>query len=266
MASGSSWSLFADTLEAILADPKHGLTPLSLLDNLRERDGEHLYPDDLKSPYELVHRERLRRLEQSRVTPGSYPTLNRDDMARIRRYFHLEREERLRLDAALITTSIERTIKERLDVGVSRAASREAAMRAHPIAVRLYPQILVELQQTPDYGDTGFDDDFRGVKGGRAMSEPTELSGEEAITRALEPALDAIDRATLALTMSHQIAPHAERLERARAAERAFADALSELDEIEEPAIRSSEPWQVWQAEARRGLAEAQERLEDLGG
>ncbi|HLY30902.1 MAG TPA: hypothetical protein VKQ36_07725 [Ktedonobacterales bacterium] len=49
-----------------------------------------------------------------------------------------------------------------------------------------------------------------------------------------------------------------------RAAEHAFSDALSILDEIEERAIRDSEPWRVWQTEAERGLAEAQERLEDL--
>lgn len=66
--------------------------------------------------------------------------------------------------------------------------------------------------------------------------------------------------------MSHQIAPHAEQIERARAAEHAFSDALIALDVIGEREIRNSEPWRVWQAEAQRGLAEAQERLADLGG
>lgn len=262
----TGWNLFAATLEALLADPKHGPTPLSLLDNLREREGEYLYPDDIKSPYELVHRERLRRLLHSRTTPGSYPTLNRDDMARIRRYFHLEREELLRLDAALITLSIERTIKERLDAGSGKAASYEAASRAHPIAERLYPLILAELQQTADHGDTAFEHDFRSAKGHLNMDDGTNLVGEDAIYQALEPALDAIDRATLALAMSHQHAPTSEQIERAQTAEHAFSEALSILDEIEEHAIRDSEPWRAWQAEAKRGLVEAQERLEDLGG
>ncbi|HLY30903.1 MAG TPA: hypothetical protein VKQ36_07730, partial [Ktedonobacterales bacterium] len=210
------WNLFAATLEAILADPQHGPTPLSLLDNLRERPGEELYPGMKGSPFELAHRERLRRLALSRETPGSYPTLNRDDMARIHRYFSLEGEELLRLAAALITLSIERTIKERLDDGSGKAASREAARRAHPIAERLYPLILAELRQTPTHGDTAFAHDFRSAKRNLNMDDSTNPSSEDLIYQALEPALDAIDRATLALTMSRQIVHHAERVEHAR--------------------------------------------------
>ncbi|MEO7002274.1 MAG: hypothetical protein ABI068_10625 [Ktedonobacterales bacterium] len=264
--SKPSWSIFADTLADILADPKHGPTPLRRLDDIREREEDILYPDELESPRELVHGEKLRRLNASLREPGSYATLGRDDMTRIRRYFKLDAAELLRLDAALITTAIERTLKERFDDGSGVAGKRAAAMRAHPIAEHLYPLILDELKALQASGAESFEH-VRGMRGGTdPMGNLPNLQGEDAIYRALEPALDAIDRATLALTLSHQIVPHAERLERARAAAQAFTDALSELDEIEEHAIRSSEPWRIWQSEARRGLAEAQERLLDLGG
>ncbi len=262
----STWSIFADTLAAILAAPQHGHTPLTRLDNLREREADMLYPSDIQSPYPLVHREQLRRLVKSWETPGKYTTLNRDDMERIYRYFQLNQDERLWLDAALITTFMERMIKDRLDNGSGLPASYIAARRAHTLAERFYPLILAELRQVRDNIDTWFDQDFRSAGEANHMGDPMNLPDDEAIDRALEVALDMIDRATLALTMSYQIAPHAEQIERARAAEHAFRGALIALDEIDVREIRSSEPWRVWQAEAQRGLAEAQERLADLGG
>lgn len=78
-------------------------------------------------------------------------------------------------------------------------------------------------------------------------------------------ALDAIDRGTLALSLSHSAPGSAERLERARAARDAFSDALERLDE-QEAAVRASEVWRLWHGEARRGYDEADERVIDVGG
>lgn len=78
-------------------------------------------------------------------------------------------------------------------------------------------------------------------------------------------ALDAVDRATLALSLSYTVPGFAERLERARAARDAFSDALERLDE-QEAAVRASEVWRLWHGEARRGYDEADERVMDVGG
>jgi hypothetical protein len=85
---GFRWSLFARTLEDLLGTPQHSETPISRLDNLRERPGEKIDPDDPRSPRELVHWEKVQRLVRSLQEPGTFPLLSRNDMERLRRYFH----------------------------------------------------------------------------------------------------------------------------------------------------------------------------------
>lgn len=91
----------------------------------------------------------------------------------------------------------------------------------------------------------------------------TPVSSSE--VAALASALDAVDRGTLALSLSYAAPGSAERLERARASRAAFSDALEQLDD-QEAWGRASEPWRVLHAEARRGYDEADERVIDLGG
>ena len=84
------------------------------------------------------------------------------------------------------------------------------------------------------------------------------------ISEALAGALDAIDRGTLALDLGYSASSHAERLERARSARDAFADALEQLDQ-QDAEVQSSEAWRFWRAEARSGNQDADDRVVDLG-
>lgn len=59
----------------------------------------------------------------------------------------------------------------------------------------------------------------------------TPVSSSE--VAALASALDAVDRGTLALSLSYAAPGSAERLERARASRAAFSDALEQLDDQE---------------------------------
>lgn len=260
----AGWNLFARTLEDLLR--AHDDTPLTRLDDLRERPGEELAPDDLDSPFELVHREKVRRLILSLRQPGLLPILSRDDLERIRRYFRFTHDEVQRLQAAILATHIQRTVSEWAQPNDNPAQRLKAASVALRAAELLLPT-LAEALRTID------DDDplaFRGpalAEGVFTMTTPGAASqpADERAYAELASALDAIDRATLALSLSYHAPVSAERLERARAARSAFSDALEQLDE-QEAWVRASEPWRVWHAEARRGYHEADERVVDLGG
>ncbi|MGO8949824.1 MAG: hypothetical protein ACLQUY_19650 [Ktedonobacterales bacterium] len=269
------WSLFARTLEDILGTPEHGQTPLSRLDNLRERPGEELDPDDPTSPRELVHRQKVQRLLLSLREPGTLTVLSRDDIERIRRYFHFDDEESLQLQAAILATHTQRVVYERFGDKDNPLKRRKAAVAALHAAELLLPTLMDALRQIGDEDSEAFR---------HAVEEQTELrQGQQErelaislhtdspqveqarISAALAGALDAVDRGTLALDLSYSAPGYVERLERARAARDAFSDALELLDQ-QDAKVHSSELWQVWHAEARSGYEEANDRVADLGG
>lgn len=257
------WNVFARTLEDMLANPQHGKTPLSQLDNLHERPGEELRPDDHNSPYELVHREKVRRLLISLSEPGTFPALNRDDVERIARYFHFSDAERRRLSAAMLATHIQRVVYERF--GEKNDALRK--VKAATLAVQIVSSMLPTFEQAlAQLGDDGAA--FRQYQPTPQAKETMSMSAmpnEDRYYAALAPALDAIDRATLAIQLSYAASVSAERLAQARTARDAYSDALAELDE-QTAAIRASDIWQAWHDEARHGYDEADERVIDLGG
>src|ERR1700730_14834547 len=89
------WNLFASVLQEILA--AHGLG-LGHLD-----DRAH------------IHREKVRRLQLSLKVPKSFPVLNIDEMERVITAFRLNRKEHTRLRAAILATSIEETLMDRIN-------------------------------------------------------------------------------------------------------------------------------------------------------
>jgi hypothetical protein len=316
--SPGRWSLFARTVEDILGTPQHGETPLSRLDNLRERPGEELHPDDPRSPRELVHREKVGRLIRSLQVPGTFPLLSRDDLERIRRYFHLDYQENLQLQAAVIATQVQRLVYERFGPKGNLEQKLEAAAAALHAAQLLLPILagaarpmgVATLSATvvddmavmlpEDEESTGLADvaatapgdeertaradweTFQGTvgsaklrRGRRDSAKYLEMVPEEetmldrneeqpSISAALASALDAIDRGTLALSLSCSASDSAERLERARSARDTFADALEQLDR-QDAEVKSSEAWQFWHAEARSGYQDADNLVADLG-
>lgn len=239
------WNLFAWQLECVLL--KHN-SRINLLDNLTFTDAQ----GDIR---ELLHREKVRRLVHSIHTPPDLPTLTRPELERVcdRGGIH-DQEELLLLRAALLATSIQATLKDRIDLA-------HAALAAHQI----FPT-LVEALRTYDSEDDGLGAFTRG-KGGSDM--PPVSTGDPAdeaqrrLDAALAPALELLDRATLSLSMSYYAASRFEKIERTRAAQEGFDAVLERLRSVP-PDVRNTVAWHAWRDEAERGFDAAAERLDDL--
>lgn len=216
------WNLFARVLQEILV--AHGLG----LGHLDDRAN--------------IHPEKVRRLQRSLITPKSFPVLNIGEMEQVIIAFRLNRQEKTRLRAAILATSIEETLMDRIN--------QDDALRAAEQILRIIEQALQE--HAHELAGIG------AVKGGSMMS------GESEIDQKLGSALSMIDHAVLALHLSRNADSQTERVERTRQALEGFRAALAELDHAA-PALKVSVAWQVWHDEAQNGLATAQSRLTELG-
>ena len=111
------WNLFASILQEILA--AHGLG----LGHLDDRAN--------------IHREKVRRLQLSLKVHKSFPVLNIDEMERVVTAFQLNRKEKTRLRAAILATSIEETLMDRINPDDALKAAEqildiiEQALREH---------------------------------------------------------------------------------------------------------------------------------------
>jgi hypothetical protein len=220
--SHRGWNLFARVLQEILAE--HGLG-LGHLD-----DRTHIHP------------EKVRRLQRSLKIPKSFPVLNIDEMEQVITVFQLNRNEKTRLRAALLATSIEETLMDRIN--------SEDALRAAEQILAIIEQALEE--HVHDLVGIGV------IKGG------IMLSGESELDRRLGGALAAIDHATLALHLSRNADTQVERVERAHQARDSFTSAIAELDKAAS-SLKANEAWHVWHDEAQNGLTAARSRLAALG-
>ena len=217
------WNLFASVLQEILA--AHGLG----LGHLDDRAN--------------IHREKVRRLQLSLKVPKSFPVLNIDEMERVITIFQLNRKEKTRLRAAILATSIEETLMDRINP--------DDALKAAEQILLIIEQALQE--HAHDLAGIG------AVKGGSRMT-----SEESEIDRKLGDALSAIDHATIALHLSRNAESQVERVECAQQARLSFMAALVELDRAA-PTLKDNDAWLVWHNEAQNGLAAAQSRLTSLG-
>ena len=217
------WNLFASVLQEILA--AHGLG----LGHLDDRAN--------------IHREKVRRLQRSLKVPKSFPVLNIDEMERVITTFGLNRKEKIRLRAAVLATSIEETLMDRI--------SPDDALKAAEQILGIIEQALQE--HAHDLAGIG------AVKGGSIM-----MSEESEIDRKLGNALTAIDHATIALHLSRNADSQVERVECAQQARASFIAALAELDKAA-PMLKANDAWLVWHDEAQNGLTAAQNRLVSLG-
>ena len=217
------WNLFASVLQEILA--AHGLG----LGHLDDRAN--------------IHREKVRRLQRSLKIPKSFPVLNIDEMEQVITAFGLNRKEKIRLRAAVLATSIEETLMDRI--------SPDDALKAAEQILGIIEQALQE--HAHDLAGIG------AVKGGSIM-----MSEESEIDRKLGNALTAIDHATIALHLSRNANSQVERVECAQQARASFMAALAELDKAA-PTLKANDAWLVWHDEAQNGLTAAQNRLVSLG-
>jgi hypothetical protein len=86
-----------------------------------------------------------------------------------------------------------------------------------------------------------------------------EEHGEE-FDLVFEHALDTLDRATMALHLSHSAPNRAERVRFGRQALEGFTGALAQLEQVEEH-IRATESWRVWREEAQKGISSSRKLL-----
>ena len=218
------WNLFARELEDILT-----------LHNL------HLgYLDDCRIG---LHREKVRRLQQSLLTPKSFPVLNPEELELIIEKFSLSKEERVRLRAALLATAIERMLMDRID-------QENALLASEQIAAILRDHLLAHFEQNSGTGATRDGD-------GEAKEDDED---EQTWWRARE----AFDEGNLALNLSYGIDLERESTRCAREAETCFTEALTELESLNED-WKSLQNWKIWHDDVDAGLALTKKRLKDLG-
>lgn len=218
------WNLFARELEDIMAIRQLRLTHL----------------DDRA----FIHREKVRRLTRSLLTPKSFPILNTDEMERIIRAFGLNENEILRLRAALLATAIEQMLMDRIHQDDALAATEQ-----------IFPTLLITMQQHR-FASTA-------ISAIRNDVAEEDLDEEAIIDLALEPALEAYDRAAMALHLS-TVNMQTERVKCAREALTGFERGLAELDEVE-VSIISTSSWHTWHIDIENGRLAAQKRLAELG-
>ncbi len=87
---------------------------------------------------------------------------------------------------------------------------------------------------------------------------------EQELDLALEPALDNIDRATVALHLSLMVDSPGDGIEQAQQAYDAFETALLALVALPR-VLQTTIAWQHWSEEARHGIAVASDYLPRLG-
>lgn len=192
-----------------------------------------------------VHPEKVRRLRRSLLVPKSFPILTLEEMERVIEAFNLNWNEQIRLRAALLTTSIEATLMDRIN-------KDEALMAAEQIL----PIIERALQE------------HEGELGGLALARKGSftVTGEDTdIDRKLGKALAYIDHATMSLHLSHSADDKIERVAHAKKAQDGFESALLFLNRAE-LSLRASEAWLMWHDDAQSGLTAAKKRLAVLGG
>jgi hypothetical protein len=156
------WNIFARELENVLA--ARGLR-LSHLDDRKV----------------VFHREKVRRLQQSLKSPGHLTTLNPEEMARLVATFGLSDLEQQRLRASLLATAVEMTLLDRVDARLALMAS-EDVFNILLAAMRARPEMTVASR----------------IKAAAFTGEGDEAPEDVHI----EQALDVLDRAYLALSLS----------------------------------------------------------------
>jgi hypothetical protein len=221
--SEKHWNLFARELEAILE--AHQLSIGQLDDRLS------------------IHREKVRRLKQSLLTPKNFPVLNTEEMEMLSEKLQLSDDEIMRLRAAVLATAIERVLMDRISPSDALA-----------VAEHMLPLISRAMQEQIN-SITGM---------GAIRREDTISSDYDESDLALESAIEAIDKGTIALHLSYNVSSHIERIERAQEACHHFEVAQAELDEVDDD-MRMLAAWKYCSEEAQSRLIEVNERLEELG-
>jgi len=190
-----------------------------------------------------VHREKVRRLKQSLLFPKSFPVLNTEEMEQVIDALGLDDAEVMRLRAAILATAIERMLMDRINQDDALLATEQLLF------------VISKAMQQEVQSVTGM---------GAIRGEDSIPSNYNEGDLALEFVIDTINKGTIALHLSYNVSSHTERIERVQEARHHFEVAQAELDEVDDD-LRLLTAWNYSYTEAQNRLAEANERLEDLG-
>lgn len=191
LSPAPQWNIFARELAKVMA--------------IRELTLSYLYNRKI-----VYYPEIVRRLQQSLDRPGRFPILNPDELDRLISALSLTPTEENQLKAAIVATSIERTLMDRIH--------QEAALQAANDVFHIVFDAL-ENHTGPALGH---------IKGGVFFVDP-EIPDDPSF----DTALDLIDRATLALYASKDATTPRVRVMNAREADDVFSSALFLLEGVE---------------------------------
>ncbi|GAC1459389.1 MAG: hypothetical protein PVS3B3_37230 [Ktedonobacteraceae bacterium] len=204
------WNIFARELEDILASRSLRIT--------------QLYDRGV-----IQHREKGHRLQRSLTSPKHLTTLNPTELENLITLIELTEVEQQRLRAALLATSVEMTLMDRIEADVAFMAAND-----------VFTILFDAMRTRPDMA-------IQNIKGG-AMVNEEELVGDALFLQAL----DLIDRATLTLHASKNARTQEVQATHAHEALAEFTRALELLKQATLPRPDSDE-WQGWYNEAVEG-------------
>lgn len=222
-SSSSHWNIFARELEAILAT--RGLR----LSHLDDRGI-------------VLHREKVRRLQQSLKSPRHLTTLNPDEIERLTVTMQLTELEQKQLRAALLATAVEMTLMDRIDPQTALMASDD-----------VFHILFAAIKAQPDMAVA------TGVKADAIIDDPGS-SDDDVFTQAL----DLIDRAILAVHVSNNAVSSQARLTHAHQAFASFTRARELLQHCQLTSAERDD-WLYWYDEASAGQQLAKSLMEAEG-
>jgi hypothetical protein len=213
------WNIFARELEQVLAN--HNIQLAYMHEEIP------IFPD------------KVRRLMLSLSESNSFPVLREDELELLVNTCHLSAAEVLQLRAALLATSVEKTLAEHIDA--------EEALQA---ADMLLPTILADLQRAADEARANGRGDLF-------------LSHDNTSIQVLEKAWRACDSAEIELQLSYNANSRTDRVAHARQAVFFYEEACTQMEQAAS-SLRAMRAWQDWYAELQRGRTAARARLETL--
>ncbi len=218
------WNIFARELEDVLAE--RGLR----LSHLDDRGI-------------VNHREKVRRLQHSLLSPKHLTTLNPAEMDRLIVEMQLTDMEQKRVLAALLATSVEMTLLDRTEPEVALMA-----------ADNVFAILFAAMKAQPDMFVT------TSIRAG-GMIDEDESFGDTFFAQAL----DLLDRATLSLHAGRNATSREARMAHAYEALANFNRTLELLNQSRSP-HPDSERRRCWYAEASDGYKMAERLVQSVGG
>ncbi len=189
-----------------------------------------------------IHPEKVRRLAQSLRSPKSFPVLNVAEMDLLISTLNLHEADIIRLRAAILAASIQRTLVDRINQNDALLATNQ-----------IFPIILqaLEDESESDYG-------LGNTRGGPDTDAEDDSSLDQVFVRAFA----AIDAGEQALSLGSRMSP-AKKSSQLQLAITSFTEALQSLNRLPVN-VRKRPQWQHWQQDAEQGLATAQKLLAQL--